>query len=57
MSWNDTGLATQHSYSVGDGCAVRVGRTAPGYDFQAVSKGRRGGDFPLTRAPVMYQSI
>jgi hypothetical protein len=46
--WNDTGLPAQHPHNVGDGRIVRVGRTAPGSDSQAVSEGRRGGDSPLT---------
>jgi hypothetical protein len=54
MSWNDTGLPAQHPHSVGDGYTLRVGRTASGYDSQAVSEGRHGGDSPLTRAPVTY---
>jgi hypothetical protein len=41
----------------GDGRTVRVGRTAPGYDSQMVSEGRRGGDSPLTRAPARRQRI
>jgi hypothetical protein len=45
------------SYSAKDGLTKRVGETAPGYDFQAVSEGRRGGDSPLTRAPASYWSI
>jgi hypothetical protein len=57
VSWNDTGLPAQHPHSAGDGRTVRVGRTAPGYDSQAVSEGRRGRDSPLTRAPVTRQSI
>jgi hypothetical protein len=57
VSWNDTDLPAQHPHSVGDGRTVRVGRTALGYDSQAVLEGRRGGDSPLTRAPVTCQSI
>jgi hypothetical protein len=53
----DTGLPTQLPHSVGDGRTARVGGTAPGYDSQAVSEGWRGGDLPLTRAPVACQSI
>jgi hypothetical protein len=53
----DTGLPAQLSHSVRDGRTVRVGGTAPGYDSQAVSEGRRGGDSPLTRAPAACQSI
>jgi hypothetical protein len=44
------------SYSGGDGLTRRVGETVPGYDSQAVSVGRRGGDSPLTRAPTSCQS-
>jgi hypothetical protein len=51
MSWSDTGLPAQHPYSAEDGC------TEPGYDSQVVSEGRRGGDSPLTRVPVMRQGI
>jgi hypothetical protein len=57
VSWNDTGLPAQCPHSAGDGCIVRVGRTAPGFDSQAVSEDRCGGDSPLTRAPVTCQSI
>jgi hypothetical protein len=57
VSWNDTGLPTQYPHSPGDGRAVRVGRTVPGYDSQAVSESRHGGNSPLTWAPVSYQSI
>jgi hypothetical protein len=57
VSRNDTGLPVQHPHSAGDGRIVRVGRTAPGYDSQAVSEGRRGENLPLTRTPVTYQSI
>jgi hypothetical protein len=57
VSWNDTGLLAQHPHSAGDGRTVRVGRTTPGYDSQTVSEDRRGGDSPLTRAPVTCQSI
>jgi hypothetical protein len=53
----DTGLPAQLPHSAGDGCTTRVGGTAPGYDSQAVSKGRRGRDSPLTRAPAACQSI
>jgi hypothetical protein len=54
MSGNDTGLAAQLPHSAGDGRTVRVGRTAPGYDSQAVPEGRRGRDLPLTWAPTTY---
>jgi hypothetical protein len=54
VSGNDTGLAAQLPHSAGDGRTVRVGRTAPGYDSQAVSEGRRGRDLPLTWAPTTY---
>jgi hypothetical protein len=57
MLWNDTGLPAQHPHSAGDGRIVRVGRTALGFDSQAVSEDRRGGDSPLTWAPAMCQSI
>jgi hypothetical protein len=43
VSRNDTSLPAQHPHSTGDGRRVRVGRTAPGYDSQAVSEGRCGG--------------
>jgi hypothetical protein len=36
---------------------MRFGRTTPGYDSQEVSEGRRGGDSPLTQAPVTRQGI
>jgi hypothetical protein len=36
---------------------ARVGGIAPGYDSQAMSEGRRGGDSPLTRASAACQSI
>jgi hypothetical protein len=57
VSWNDTGLPAQYPHNTGDGRAVRVSRTALGYDSQAVSEGRRGEYSPLTWAPVSYQSI
>jgi hypothetical protein len=57
VSLNDTGLPGQHPHSAGDGRTVRVGRTASGYDSQAVLEGWRGEDSPLTRAPLTYQSI
>jgi hypothetical protein len=44
-------------YSGGDGLTRRVGETTPGYDSQAVSESRRGGDSSLTRAPATCQSI
>jgi hypothetical protein len=44
----DTGLPAQFLYSARDGLTGRVGRTAPGYDSQAVSEGRHGGDSSLT---------
>jgi hypothetical protein len=53
----DTGLPAQLLHSVGDGRTTRVGGTAPGYDSQAVSEGRRGRDSPLTWAPAACQSI
>jgi hypothetical protein len=34
-------------YSGGDGLTRGVGETAPGYDSQAVSEGRHGGDSPF----------
>jgi hypothetical protein len=57
VSWNDTGLPAQHPHNVGDGRTVRVGRTAQGYDSQAVSEGWCGEDSPLIWAPVTCQSI
>jgi hypothetical protein len=57
VSWNDIDLPAQHLHNTGDGHKGRVGRTAMGYDSQAVSEGRLGGDSPLTQAPVTYQSI
>jgi hypothetical protein len=53
----DTGLPAQLPHNAGDGRTARVGGTAPGYDSQVVSEGRRGGDSLLTRAPVACQSI
>jgi hypothetical protein len=53
----DTGLPAQLSHSAKDGRTGPVGGTASGYDSQAVSEGRRGGDSPLTRAPAACQSI
>jgi hypothetical protein len=52
----DTGLPAQ-PHSAGNGRSGRVSETVPGYDSQAVSKSRRGGDSPLTRAPTACQSI
>jgi hypothetical protein len=43
----DTGLTSQIPYSARDGRAGQVGGTAPGYDSQAVSEDRRGGDSPF----------
>jgi hypothetical protein len=53
----DTGLPAQLPHSDEDGRTGRVGGTAPRYGSQTVSEGRRGGDLPLTRAPVVCQSI
>jgi hypothetical protein len=53
----DTDLPSQLPYSARDGLTGRVGRTAPGYDSQAVSEGMRGEDSLLTRVPVACQSI
>jgi hypothetical protein len=53
----DTGLPAQLPHSAGDGRTARAGGTAPGYDSQAVSEGRRGWDSRLTRAPAACQSI
>jgi hypothetical protein len=53
----DTDLPAQLPHSARDGRTRQVGRTALGYDSQAVSKGRRGGDSPLTRAPTACHSI
>jgi hypothetical protein len=53
----DTGLPAQFPYSARDGLTGRVGGTAPGYDSQAVSEGRRGEDLPLTRVIAVCQSI
>jgi hypothetical protein len=50
-------LTPAFPHNTGDGRIVRVGGTMPGYDSQAVSEGRRGGDSPLTRAPAACQSI
>jgi hypothetical protein len=56
-SWNDTSLPAQPPHSAGDGRTAWVGGIAPGYDSQAVSEDRRGGDSPLTQAPAPYQGI
>jgi hypothetical protein len=53
----DTGLPAHLPHSVEDGRTGRVGGTTPGYDSQAVSEGRRGGDLPLTRVPAVCQRI
>jgi hypothetical protein len=53
----DTVLPAQLSHNAKDGRTGRVGGTSSGYDSQAVSEGRRGGDSPLTRAPAACQSI
>jgi hypothetical protein len=53
----DTNLPAQLPHSARDGHTRRVGGTAPGYDSQVVSEGRRGGDSPLTQAPSVCQSI
>jgi hypothetical protein len=45
------------SYSGRDGLTRRVGKTALGHNSQAVSVGLRGGDSPLTQAPVLCQNI
>jgi hypothetical protein len=42
----DTGLPAQLPHSAGDGLSGRVGETTSGYDSQAVSESRRGGDSP-----------
>jgi hypothetical protein len=39
-------------HNVGDGCTVRVGRTTPRSDSQAVPEDRHCGDSPLTRVPA-----
>jgi hypothetical protein len=57
VSRNDTGLPAQHPHSVRDGHTMRVGRTTLGYDSQAISEGRHGGDSPLTRVPARRQRI
>jgi hypothetical protein len=51
------GMTPAFPHSAGDGRTVRVGRTAPRYDSQAVSEGWCGKDSPLTRAPMMCRSI
>jgi hypothetical protein len=43
----DTGLPAQLPHSAKDGRTGWVGRTAPGYDSQAVSVVWRGGDSPF----------
>jgi hypothetical protein len=53
----DTDLPAQLPCSARDGHMGRVGGTAPVYDSQAVSKGRRGEDSLLTQVPASYQSI
>jgi hypothetical protein len=53
----DTDLPSQLSHCARDVRIGQVGRTASGYDSQAVSEGRRGGDSPLTRVLVACQSI
>jgi hypothetical protein len=45
------------SYSGGDGLTGRVGETAPGYDYQAVSEGRHGADLSLTGAPACVRTL
>jgi hypothetical protein len=57
MSSNGTDLPAKHPHNAGDGCTMRVGRTALRSDSQAVSEDWRGGDSPLTRAPARCQSI
>jgi hypothetical protein len=44
----DTGLPAQVPHCARDGHTWRVGGATPGYDSQAVSEVRRGGDSPLT---------
>jgi hypothetical protein len=51
------GMTPAFPHSAEDGRTARVGGTALGYDSQAVSEGRRGGDSPLTQAPATYQGI
>jgi hypothetical protein len=53
----DTGPPAQLPHSARNGLTGRVGGTAPGYDSQAVSEGRRGEHSPLTRATAACQSI
>jgi hypothetical protein len=53
----DADLPAQLPYSARDGLTGRVGGTAPGYDSQAVSEGRRGEDSLLTRAPASCHNI
>jgi hypothetical protein len=54
---NDIGLPARYSHNARDGRIVWVGRTVPGYDSQAVSGGRCGGDSPLTSVLATYGSI
>jgi hypothetical protein len=44
-------------YSGGDGLTGRVGRTASGYDSQAVSEGRHGADSSLTWEPACVRAL
>jgi hypothetical protein len=53
----DTGLPAELPHIASDGRTGLVRGTTSGYDSQAVSEGRRGGDLPLTRAPMACQSI
>jgi hypothetical protein len=53
----DIGLPAKLPHSAMDGRTGGLSGTASGYDSQAVSEGRRGGDSPLTRAPAACQSI
>jgi hypothetical protein len=57
VSRNDTDLPAQLPHNAGDGRAMRVGVTVPGYDSQVVSEGRCGGDSPLTQALATYRGI
>jgi hypothetical protein len=50
----DTGLTAQRRIVAG---MASRGGTAPGFNSQAASEGRRGGDSPLTWAPTACQSI
>jgi hypothetical protein len=45
------------TYSGGDGLTGRGGRTAPGYDSQAVSEGRHGADSSLTWVPACVRTL